>query len=90
MSVTAVLIFGEIVPSALFTGPAQLAMAAACIPLVRLLMFLFWPVAWPLSRVLDLIFGEDSDDEEFTRYDYLKRSKSYYLFMFLYLFKRSA
>ena len=34
-SVTLVLIFGEIVPSAVFTGPDQLRIAASMVPFVR-------------------------------------------------------
>ena len=34
-SVVFVLVFGEILPSAIFTGPSQLRMAALCAPLVK-------------------------------------------------------
>jgi metal transporter CNNM len=60
ISVTLVLIFGEILPSAFFTGPSQLHTAAKMIPFVKILMTLFWPVAFPLSIALDYVFGDES------------------------------
>lgn len=59
ISVTAVLIFGEILPSAIFTGPNQLAIGAAMSPLVWFLIYAFWIVAYPISLVLDKMLGEE-------------------------------
>ena len=53
LSVTAILIFGEIIPSALFTGPNQIVMAARFSGCVLFLMGLFWPIAYPIAHVLD-------------------------------------
>ncbi len=59
ISVTAVLIFGEILPSAIFTGPNQLAIGAALSPLVWFFIYTFWVVAYPISLLLDRILGEE-------------------------------
>lgn len=44
-SVTLVLIFGEVLPAAFFTGPNQLFVASKFVPLVNFLMFIFYPLA---------------------------------------------
>jgi CBS domain containing-hemolysin-like protein len=59
LSVSFVLLFGEILPSAIFTGPNQLRIASALTPLVRGAMLLLYPVAWPISRLLDAFLGEE-------------------------------
>jgi len=59
LSVTFVLMFGEIIPSAIFTGPNQLFIAARFVPLVRTAIFLLYPIAFPISRVLDKLLGEE-------------------------------
>jgi len=53
LSVSVVLIFGEIVPSAIFTGPDQLRLAAAFAPVVKFMRLLFFPLVWPISLTLD-------------------------------------
>merc|ERR1712113_1000227 len=45
VSVTCVLFFGEILPSAIFTGPKQLTVVAALSGLVRFLLCIFYPIA---------------------------------------------
>ncbi|KDO32087.1 hypothetical protein SPRG_03307 [Saprolegnia parasitica CBS 223.65] len=67
ISVTCVLFFGEIIPSALFTGKAQLTIAAALVPLVRLLTLIAYPIAWPISKALDFLLGEDHDSTRYKR-----------------------
>lgn len=59
LSVTAVLIFGEILPSAICTGPAQLRVAAGLTPLLWLFVVALFPIAYPISRLLDCCLGED-------------------------------
>ena len=59
ISVTAVLIFGEILPSAIFTGPNQLAIGAAMSPLVWFFIYIFWVIAYPISIILDKMLGEE-------------------------------
>mmetsp|Transcript_98082 Transcript_98082/g.199185 ORF Transcript_98082/g.199185 Transcript_98082/m.199185 type:complete len:439 (+) Transcript_98082:1-1317(+) len=65
VSVTVVLVFGEIVPSALFTGPQQLALASAMVPVVTVLKFVVLPIAWPISIMLDRCLAHE--DEGFDR-----------------------
>lgn len=66
LSVTFVLIFGEILPSAVFTGPNQLAMAAAFSPFVRAMTCILYPVAYPISKVLDY-FLSDEESKKFNK-----------------------
>lgn len=56
-SVTLVLIFGEILPSAVFTGPRRLRLAAAAVPFVKALMWLTSPASYPLAKTLDWMLG---------------------------------
>jgi metal transporter CNNM len=58
LSVTGVLIVGEIMPSAIMTGPHQLRLAAALVPVVRALMWLTAPISWPLAKLLDWALGQ--------------------------------
>lgn len=66
IAVTAVLLCGEILPTALFTGPNQLSIAAKFSGLVYFLQFLFYPIAMPMSLALDKMLG-DEDDEQLNR-----------------------
>jgi len=61
LSVTLVLFFGEILPSAYFTGPDQLELATKLAPVMKLSLWLFYPVAYPLSKVLDHIVHEGGE-----------------------------
>lgn len=65
ISVSLVLIFGEIIPQALCTGPKQLAIAYWCCPIVYGLMWLTILVSWPIGWLLDKLLGE----HKFQRYD---------------------
>ncbi|KAL3671240.1 hypothetical protein V7S43_003172 [Phytophthora oleae] len=67
LSVTCVLFFGEIIPSAVFTGPNQLRIAAMLCPFVRTLMAITCPIAYPISRVLDMWLGDDHDPAQYKR-----------------------
>lgn len=60
VSVTLVLFFGEIVPSAVFTGPDQVKMAAGLVPLVKLVMFITYPLAMPIAKLLDRVLHDES------------------------------
>jgi metal transporter CNNM len=65
ISVTLVLFFGEIIPSAVFTGPNQLLLAAALVPLVQGLQWLLYPLAKPIAMLLDwLLHSHDDEDDE--------------------------
>ncbi|XXG45625.1 hypothetical protein AAC387_Pa02g0664 [Persea americana] len=57
ISVTLILLFGEILPQAICTRYGM-AVGATLAPLVRLLLFLFFPVAYPISKMLDWLLGK--------------------------------
>eukprot|EP00946_MAST-07B_sp_MAST-7B-sp1_P003821 g3821.t1 len=57
LSVTLVLIFGEIIPSAIFTGPNQLRIASSFSCIVWTALYALRPLAWPIARILDLCLG---------------------------------
>ena len=63
LSVTLVLFFGEIIPSAVFTGPNQLQIASRLTPVVQAAMCLLYPVAGPIAKLLDYILHGDGDEE---------------------------
>jgi CBS domain containing-hemolysin-like protein len=67
LSVTFVLVFGEILPSAILTGPNQLYFAAKFVPMVRVLKKVFYPIAYPIARLLDVMVGEEEEDDNFNR-----------------------
>lgn len=62
LSVTLVLFGGEIIPSAIFTGPNKIKLASQMTPVVRFVMFFLWPIAFPISKVLDHIFHDESGE----------------------------
>ena len=62
ISVTLILLFGEILPTALFTGPSQLIIASKFTSLVYFLQLVFWPIAYPMSLALDNYFGLDESE----------------------------
>ena len=61
VSVTLVLFFGEIVPSAFFTGPNQVKVAAKLVPVVKFVMFVLAPLAVPIAKLLDQVMLEVDD-----------------------------
>jgi len=64
LSVTLVLFFGEIIPSAIFSGPNRLALSSRLAPLVRLCLFLLAPIAVPIAKILDYLLHDAEDDHE--------------------------
>jgi metal transporter CNNM len=56
ISVTAILIFGEILPQAICARHG-VAIGAFFAPLVRVLMVVCAPIAWPLAKILDYSLG---------------------------------
>lgn len=52
-----VLVFGEILPSAIFGGAKQVRIAATMSPLVWVLLAIFSPIAYPIARLLDATLG---------------------------------
>ena len=65
LSVTLILIFGEIIPSAICTGPHQLYLAAQMTPMIKFFMCLLYPLAGPLGKLLDILVSDD--DEGYNR-----------------------
>ena len=66
LSVSLVLIFGEIIPSALFTGKNQIILAAKLSSFVWFLLYVLYPITFPISKVLDCIFGSE-EEKPFSR-----------------------
>ncbi|KAB1201512.1 hypothetical protein CJ030_MR0G003199 [Morella rubra] len=60
LSVTLILLFGEIFPQAVCSRYG-LAIGAAMAPVVRILVWICFPVAYPISKLLDLLLGKDHD-----------------------------
>ncbi|KAG8377788.1 hypothetical protein BUALT_Bualt08G0070100 [Buddleja alternifolia] len=57
VSVTLILLFGEIMPQAICTRYG-LTVGATVAPFVQLLLWLFFPIAYPISKVLDWMLGK--------------------------------
>lgn len=53
-----IVIFGEIIPQAIFSRHA-LAMGAHTVWLVRVFIFLLYPIAFPIAWMLDKVLGEE-------------------------------
>ncbi|KAJ3676304.1 hypothetical protein LUZ60_003716 [Juncus effusus] len=58
LSVTFVLAFGEVIPQAICSRYG-LAVGANLVWLVRILMILCYPVAWPIGKILDWALGHN-------------------------------
>jgi hypothetical protein len=65
MSVTVLLVFGEIIPSAFVTGPEQLRWASRLTPLMNFLLWFLHPVAAPLTWMLDTMVPPGEAEDEF-------------------------
>lgn len=61
LSVTFVMVFGEILPSGICMGPNQLYIGYQMVPLMKIFLWIFHPVAQPMARLLDYL--TDSGDE---------------------------
>ncbi|XP_043707997.1 DUF21 domain-containing protein At2g14520-like isoform X1 [Telopea speciosissima] len=57
ISVTLILLFGEIIPQSICSRHG-LAIGAAVAPMVRVLVWICFPVAYPISKLLDFLLGE--------------------------------
>lgn len=69
MSVTLVLFFGEIIPSAIFSGPNKLAISSKLAPIVQFLLWILCPLAFPIAKVLDKVLHEEGEDGVMQKYD---------------------
>ncbi|XP_059313858.1 DUF21 domain-containing protein At4g33700 isoform X1 [Lycium ferocissimum] len=56
ISVTLILLFGEIIPQSLCSRYG-LAIGAATAPIVRVLVWICFPIAYPISKLLDFLLG---------------------------------
>ena len=72
ISVTLVLIFGEILPSAVFTGSNQLGLAARLVPLIYVCLVVFSPIAYPIAKLLDCWLGDGSEEPDLYKRGELK------------------
>jgi metal transporter CNNM len=61
LSVTIVMFFGEVLPSGIFMGPNQLQLGYQMVPLMKLFLWIFHPIAMPMAKLLDYL--TDSGDE---------------------------
>ena len=61
LSVSLLLLFGEIIPAVLCSGTDQLKSETHMVPVVKLTMILLTPLAWPILKLLDyfLYHGEE-------------------------------
>lgn len=57
-STVAIVIFGEIIPQSICVRHG-LAVGSTCAPFVLALMYLMYPVAYPVALLLDRVLGED-------------------------------
>ncbi|XP_033098545.1 DUF21 domain-containing protein At4g33700-like isoform X2 [Anneissia japonica] len=69
ISVSAVLIFGEVVPQAICTRYG-LAIGATLSPLVWVFMLLLLPISFPIAKVLDILLGKETGT-------FFRRAESY-------------
>lgn len=60
IATTFLLIFGEIIPQALCVGPNQIKIAAALTPVVKLFVWLFYPISYFIAKGLDWFLGVHS------------------------------
>lgn len=77
ISVSLVLLFGEIIPQAYCTGPSQVRIASRIAPLTKFLMYFTYPISYPIALLLDYLLGEHHK----SRYD-IYNKKIYKIFSF--------
>lgn len=67
LSVVTILVFGEIIPSAVFTGPNQIEIAGHLIPIVRMVIFCTFLISYPMSKLLDALVVDDDERNLYNR-----------------------
>ncbi|KAJ4846305.1 DUF21 domain-containing protein [Turnera subulata] len=60
ISVTLILLFGEIIPQAVCSRHG-LAIGAAMAPVVQVLVWICFPIAYPISKLLDIVLGTEDE-----------------------------
>ena len=64
ISTTLVVLVGEVLPSAIFTGKDQIRLTNKLLPVLRATIMLTLCISYPLSKFLDNHLHSDDDDEE--------------------------
>ena len=66
-SLTVVVLVGEILPSAYFTGRDQVRIAFRLIPILRLVIVGTYPISYPLAKLMDKYFHDGDERSGFKR-----------------------
>jgi metal transporter CNNM len=66
-SLSVVLVIGEILPSAYFTGKDQLKIAYRLIPILHFVILITSPLSYPISLLMDKFFHDSDDRTSFNR-----------------------
>jgi len=67
LSTSLIVVFGEIFPSGIFTGPNQLYLGYQMAPVVQFFLTVLYPIAKPLGKLLDWLVDEDEEDQWYDR-----------------------
>ena len=61
VSVILTLFVAEVIPQALCIGPQQIPIASSFATLVRIAIYLFYPISYPIARLLDKTIGHQTE-----------------------------
>jgi metal transporter CNNM len=67
LALTVVLVVGEILPSAYFTGKDQIKSASDLIPVLRFVIIMTSPISYPLAKLMDHYFHHSPEVSAFKR-----------------------
>ena len=73
ISVTLVLFFGEIIPQALCTGPNQLKIASFLAKPTIFLMYVTYPISYPLSLLIDHVVGKHMKSVQYVTTQHIRK-----------------
>ena len=62
VSTALIVVFGEILPSGIFTGPHQLYLGFRLAPFVQVCLTILYPIAKPLGLLLDWLVNEKEEN----------------------------